>query len=159
MLRQHLRRANPQRPQVSNGSDVVTGTRLPNGEVVFVTANTEGPNLFRLDEKFEPVGTPLEVARFVNTPLAGIAVTPGGKLLVTHQNQVAEYDLKDGKAGWTFDVRSPTSVQRLPNGNTLITSMNDNRAVEVTPDREVVWDFQYRGPDGQGMNMARIYRR
>jgi len=103
--------------------------------------------------------SPLEVARFVNTPLAGIAVTPGGKLLVTHQNQVAEYDLKDGKAGWTFDVRSPTSVQRLPNGNTLIASLDNNRALEVTPDREVGWEFQYRSPDGHPYTLARVYRR
>jgi hypothetical protein len=33
------------------------------------------------------------------------------------------------------------SVARLPNGNTLITVSETGRALEVTPDGEIVWDF------------------
>jgi len=32
-------------------------------------------------------------------------------------------------------------VQRLGNGNTLIVSSNEGRAIEVTPDKEVVWEY------------------
>lgn len=42
------------------------------------------------------------------------------------------------------------SVARLPNGNTLITESNKGRAFEVTPKKEIVWEYlnPYRaGPD------------
>lgn len=46
---------------------------------------------------------------------------------------------------WTYDQgfysRIISGVQRLPNGNTLITSGVPGRVLEVTPDGEVVWDF------------------
>ncbi len=146
----------PRNPAMNmNGFDIVAGARLPNGEVAFVTSGPAGPNLYRLDDKLNPVGTPLTVGRFQNTPMAGIDVTPEGKLLVTHQNQVAEYDLKTGKAGWTYDIPFASSVQRLPNGNTLVASVNTARAVEVTPEKEIVWE--YRSPEG--LPVARIYRR
>jgi len=40
-----------------------------------------------------------------------------------------------------FVTQSCGAVQRLHNGNTLITLSNRGRAIEVTPDREVVWEF------------------
>jgi hypothetical protein len=42
-----------------------------------------------------------------------------------------------------FDLYSPfiSSAQRLPNGNTLITEGSDGRVIEVTKDREVVWEY------------------
>jgi Arylsulfotransferase (ASST) len=45
---------------------------------------------------------------------------------------------------------SPTSglVQRLPNGDTLIVSSNQGRAIEVTPGKDVVWE--YRNPFRSG---------
>ncbi len=33
------------------------------------------------------------------------------------------------------------TCQRLPNGNTLITESTRGRAFEVTPDKEIVWEF------------------
>jgi len=33
------------------------------------------------------------------------------------------------------------SSERLPNGNTLITESDGGRAFEVTPRREIVWEF------------------
>ena len=32
-------------------------------------------------------------------------------------------------------------MQRLPNGNTLITEGSDGRVFEVTPDHKIVWEF------------------
>ena len=34
-----------------------------------------------------------------------------------------------------------SSAQRLPNGNTLITSGAQGRIIEVTPDYEIVWEY------------------
>ncbi len=148
---------NPAQPLPrANAFDVVAATRLPDGSVVFVTSAQQGPNLFRLDADLKEVGAPLEISRVPNTVMVGIGLTPAGKLLVCHPTQVAEHDLKDGKAGWTYDIQNPTSVQRLANGNTLIASPNGGgRAIEVTPDREIVWE--YRDPTGQAV--SRVYRR
>jgi hypothetical protein len=37
--------------------------------------------------------------------------------------------------------RSCGSVQRLPNGNTLITESDNGRAFEVTADKTIVWEY------------------
>lgn len=34
-----------------------------------------------------------------------------------------------------------SSADRLPNGNTLITETVRGRVIEVTPEREIVWEF------------------
>jgi len=40
-----------------------------------------------------------------------------------------------------FYSRYKSAVQRLPNGNTLITESNCGRLFEVTPDCEIVWEY------------------
>ena len=40
-----------------------------------------------------------------------------------------------------------SSVQRLPNGNTLITEGTSGRVFEVTHEKEVVWEYYYEGPN------------
>jgi len=48
-----------------------------------------------------------------------------------------------------------SSAQRLPNGNTLITEGCFGRLFEVTPEKEIVWE--YKSPFGKG-GAASIYR-
>jgi len=49
---------------------------------------------------------------------------------------------------WTYDVgkqffsRTRGSMQRLPNGNTLISEDNTGRVFEITPDEEIVWEYK-----------------
>ena len=42
---------------------------------------------------------------------------------------------------WDFNSFSRGSVQRLPNGNTLLAESDTGRAFEVTPTGEIVWEF------------------
>lgn len=65
-------------------------------------------------------------------------------------SRVVEVDPATGKIVWQYDDRDPKNTfysymrglsQRLPNGNTLITSSQRGRAFEVTPDKEIVWEF------------------
>ena len=42
----------------------------------------------------------------------------------------------------TFYTESKGSVQRLPNGNTLMAESDNGRAIEVTPRGQVVWEFR-----------------
>lgn len=53
-----------------------------------------------------------------------------------------------------------SSVQRLPNGNTLITEGSDGRLLEVTADHELVWEYisPYRIEDGGLNRMNMVYR-
>lgn len=60
-----------------------------------------------------------------------------------------QYGYGDGEH---FESRILGSVQRLPNGNTLITESNDGHAFEITPDGRRVWSFTVpfaAGSDGQ----------
>jgi len=44
--------------------------------------------------------------------------------------------------GMNFYSKGHGSLQRLPNGNTLISEDGRGRVFEVTPDKEIVWDFK-----------------
>ncbi|HWM95088.1 MAG TPA: arylsulfotransferase family protein [Thermoanaerobaculia bacterium] len=68
---------------------------------------------------------------------------PGGE-----SSRVIEIDPRTLEIRWQFggpevDLFSKTlgSCQRLPNGNTLITESENGRALEVTRDGRVVWEF------------------
>ena len=52
---------------------------------------------------------------------------------------VWQYGAEDGAENfYSFHI---SSAQRLPNGNTLITDGSNGRVFEVTPDKEIVWEF------------------
>lgn len=65
------------------------------------------------------------------------------------RSRVIELDPRTGAVHWQFgggpgdDLFSKTlgSCQRLPNGDTLITESEGGRAIEVSPDRRIVWEF------------------
>lgn len=46
-----------------------------------------------------------------------------------------------GDAGHPFYSEVCGSLQRLPNGNTLVVESTEGRAFEVTPGKEIVWEF------------------
>ena len=83
-------------------------------------------------------------------------------------SRALELDPITGKVVWEFRGTDASSlfsavrgfVQRLPNGNTLITESERGRALEVTDDGEVVWEFwnpETREAPG-GRVRRRIYR-
>ena len=65
------------------------------------------------------------------------------------RTKVIEFDPFTQAIVWSYDGSPQTplyshtcgSNQRLPNGNTLITESNQGRALEVTPDRRVAWEY------------------
>ena len=80
------------------------------------------------------------------------------RVLVCEWSMVAAYDVKTGKQTWKHDCVRPSSCQRLPNGNTLISLVNANpsgQVIEVDPSGEVVREFQGR----DGLRAGRAYRR
>ena len=73
-----------------------------------------------------------------------IHMLPGGRVLVPHnaENKVVEYDV-NGKAVWQVEIEQPVAATRLPNGNTLVTTMLPGRgAVEFDRSGVEVWSYR-----------------
>jgi hypothetical protein len=64
-------------------------------------------------------------------------------------SRIVEFDPMTREPTWIFagseerpfSTRTCGTCQRLPNGNTMITESEAGRALEVTPDRLIVWEF------------------
>jgi outer membrane protein assembly factor BamB len=65
------------------------------------------------------------------------------------QTRVIEVNLQTGELVWSYegdeaqplDSRYQSTVQRLPNGNTLITEWEGGRMLEVTREGDIVWEY------------------
>ncbi len=65
------------------------------------------------------------------------------------RSRAIEMDPTTGEIVWQYVADPPSafytatkgSVQRLPNGNTLMAESDQGRAIEVTPDGDIVWKF------------------
>jgi hypothetical protein len=80
---------------------------------------------------------------------------PGGHVMVFDNNvggdfsRVVEIDPLTQEVVWSYEGTSERpfysktcgTSQRLSNGNTLITESDAGRAFEVTPSKEIVWEF------------------
>jgi hypothetical protein len=58
--------------------------------------------------------------------------------------RVVEFD-PTGKQVWSVNVQLPTAAQRLPNGNTLVSSLSARRVIEYNRDGQEVWSYQTEG--------------
>ena len=67
----------------------------------------------------------------------------------------------DAQVVWQYDEgfysRIISGVQRLPNGNTLITEGTSGRLIEVTAAGDIVWEFVNPIPDRNWLFRARKY--
>jgi hypothetical protein len=136
-----------------NNGDVLYAGKRRSGPVVVLVQNS--PNLLRLDDKFKELPDPVKTGQ--PTYQAKMELLPNDRVLITEQEKVAEYDLKqkDPKPVWQFAVQNCTCVQRLPNGSTLIVDSNSRTVKEVAEDKTTLW--QYTAPDSQ--QVMRAYRR
>jgi len=90
----------------------------------------------------------------------------------SENDRIVEYRRADGEweRTWTYSqgLDWPRDADRLPNGNTLIADSGNDRVLEVTPDKRVVWEYDIaRGPydiervqygdEPQGPPMERIH--
>jgi outer membrane protein assembly factor BamB len=94
-------------------------------------------------------------------PFTAIRLDDGHTLVAcTHGNFVIEVD-RAGKEVWRLAnadlpaplLKDPCGLQRLANGNTVITSYGASKAdemkmLEVTPDKHVVWTYRSNLPHG-----------
>ncbi len=137
--------------------DIFAGCALPGGDVLIIRNVAQGAQGVRLDAKLQETRTTHSFARL--NYMQSVAAIDAERVLVCEYNRVAEYNLKTGKLLWHHSCNNPTSAQRLPNGNTLITLMHDpphGRAIELDPSGEIVWE--YRGSE-PGLRPLRVWRR
>ena len=67
---------------------------------------------------------------------------------------------------WVYNADNPSDLfsmtlsnaQRLPNGNTLICSANQGLFLEVTPEKNIVWQYQNKLPSPLTNAVARVWR-
>lgn len=76
---------------------------------------------------------------------------PPGKLLRNGKSRILEVNPINEEIVWSyrpglsFFSKAAGAAQRLPNGNTLISEDLPARILEITPSREIVWQYQAEG--------------
>lgn len=126
--------------EMTTGEKMMKGMKLPNGEIAILTNEAR---VIRLS----PTGK--EISSFtisMGARLFGgrVHMLPSGRVLVpqNQENKVVEYDSR-GKAIWEVSVDQPVAATRLPNGNTLVTTMLPARgAVEFDRAGNEVWTYR-----------------
>jgi HEAT repeats/PQQ-like domain len=121
------------------GEQFMKAMKLRNGDYAFI--GQLGVTRF---VRMTPQGK--EIASFpvdVRTSGGRIDVTRKGHVLVPENgtNRVVEYDAS-GKVVWEVGIEQPIAALRLPNGNTIVTSMNQLRAVEFDRSGRELWEFK-----------------
>ena len=82
---------------------------------------------------------------------------PNGNILAAHEGEgaVREVDAA-GKVVWEMTgIPMAADAQRLANGNTLIACGTQKRVIEVTPDKQIAWEFG--AADAPELNLTWIF--
>lgn len=128
--------------QLSDGNQyIMKAMKLANGEIVCMVADARIVRYSAQGKELHSFPIPLGLRLFGGR----VHMMPSGRVLVPHhaEGKVVEYDSK-GKVVWEVPFESPIAATRLPNGNTLITSMNPQiGAVEVDRAGTQVWTYQH----------------
>jgi hypothetical protein len=118
---------------------LIAARRFRDGQTAFFTQQGD---YVRLDASGKEVrsfhvGSPA-IAAFTSAD-----VLPGDRVLVAiqHQNRVAEYD-SGGRPVWEATLTLPGNPTRLPNGNTLVASVNTPRVTELSRTGKVVVEWK-----------------
>jgi hypothetical protein len=122
------------------GADIVAATRARNGDTIFLTNRGV---CTRLDKDRKEIKT-FQKNTSPNA-FGGIDALPGDRLILTQVNAVIECD-RDGTQSWSAPVSRPSDVQRLANGNTLVTLSGSMQVTELDRSGTSVWD--YKSVDG-----------
>lgn len=123
------------------GRKIMKAMKLPNGEIACMLADSR---IVRYDAQGKELHSfPIHLG--VRLFGGRVHMLPTGRVIVPHnaEGKVIEYDSK-GKIVWEVPFEQPIAATRLPNGNTLITSMNPLvGAVEVNRAGREVWSYRH----------------
>ncbi len=121
--------------------------KLPNGNYLV-------PQLYdKVVREYTPAGKIAWEVKTPNWPFTAIRLPDGHTLInCTYGNTSIEVDA-EGKTVWQLSnadlpnelIKDACGAQRLPNGNTVITSygigVDRTKLIEVTPEKKVVWTY------------------
>ena len=128
---------------VSKCPQVLGCERMPNGNTLVAE---QGPcQAVEVNLKGEVVRvTPLKTSHeSYHLQVRNIHKLANGNILAAHEGEgaVREVDV-DGKVVWEYTgVENAGDARRLPNGNTLISCGTQKRVLEVTPGKQIAWQF------------------
>jgi hypothetical protein len=128
--------------------------KLPNGNYLV-------PQLLdKVVREYTPAGKIVWEVKTPNWPFTAIRLASGNTLIdCTYGHLAIEVD-PAGQTVWELSnrdlpkplIKDACGGQRLPNGNTVITSYgigaDQTKLLEVTPDKQVVWTFSDPGKNG-----------
>jgi hypothetical protein len=118
---------------------VMKALKLPNGEIACLTTDARVSRLDAAGKELHGFAVSIGMRLFGGR----LHMLPSGRVLVPHngEDKVVEYD-GQGKIVWEVAVDKPVSALRLPNGNTLVTSMTPGvGAVEFDRAGTQVWQY------------------
>jgi hypothetical protein len=148
--------------RLPNGKTLIAGTGIPTmgpgcptmggcaDNRVLIVDNATG----KIDITITMVGTGANMTA-ISAPVSAVALKTGNLLITDQGNQrVIEIDMT-GNIVWQFGttgmqamtktdpmlLNNPNSAERLDNGNTLIADENDDRVIEVSPTKSIVWTY------------------
>ena len=129
---------------------------LPNGN--FLVAEQGPCQAVEVNRKGEVLSTiPLQTSeKPAHRQLRCLHQLSNGNLLGAHEGEgvVREYD-RTGKIVWEYaNVPNVFEAVRLASGNTLIGCGTDKRVIEVTPDKQIVWELN--AADAPELNLTWI---
>ncbi|MFO0938183.1 MAG: hypothetical protein U0798_16890 [Gemmataceae bacterium] len=139
--------------RAGNNYDVDGARQFPNGECIFFVHGDQKNNCVRVGRDCKEIGKPFPLGQIYYQP--ALEVISNDEFYMTDYNKISKYSIKDKKANWTHNVSGVTCLQQLPNGNLLYVLSNQNKVVEITPEKEEVWEHQFTS----GMRLMKAYRR
>jgi hypothetical protein len=121
---------------------IAAARKMPNGDVIMI--DNVG-KLTQLDGQGKAKGNPITVGR-VYTLGGHIDVLPGNRVLIPEytNHKVVEYALT-GEVKWWVNVKWPTCAVRLPNGQTLVTSMIEESIRKFDQQGNEKWFYKATG--------------
>jgi hypothetical protein len=125
---------------MSEDEKIMKAAKLPNGEILCLTDAARVVRMDAAGKELYAYTIPLGKRLFGGR----LYMLPNGRVLIAHndENKVIEYDAR-GKAVWELAVDEPVAALRLPNGNTLVTTMLPQRgAIEFDRNGQEVWSYR-----------------
>jgi HEAT repeat protein len=133
----------------TDGAQFMRAVKLRDGDIACVVSlgiNFDAQRFVRLT----PAGRGFKEVKSwsvqVRTSGGRLDVLPNGHVLIPEKdnNRVVEYDA-DGQSVREVSIEQPIAAVRLPNGNTIVTLMQQQSAVEVDRTGKKVWEFKTPG--------------
>jgi outer membrane protein assembly factor BamB len=124
-----------------NGERFMKVAKLASGDIAALTSESRIVRLDAKGKELHSFNVPLSARLFGGR----IHMLPNGRVIVPHnqENKVVEYDM-DGNIVWEVSVPQPVAATRLPNGHTLVTTMQPQTgAIEFDRQGREVWTYRH----------------